>query len=536
MKRSTQSDFDFFYPPDTYIDAETGAIGIRDTTTGTVTRGEQFLLNDYSMKAVLTSGGYGMPDMKWMEQTGPFQHGNTLLDYRLMPRTISLEFIQTSTSLAQYWTDRAKLLDIFRISRQPRAGVLGLARLRKILPDNSKRDIYVTFYGGMKFDFGGDASDFRSPTNSIELYAPDPTFFDPVQNIEAIVLAATTELAFPKTIKGWGYCTANVLIGDLSIAYYDYGTPNNSASRLTATTTAIVAGDILIIGTEKITVTAVTITTPNTGTLTVTRASCGTVAAAHTLADLIAVTKDTTTVANFAITASTYEPWKVVYDFYTTLSATISAAATTIDYASMLGLAGGAAVGDVLYCGTEKMLVTAAVSSTQATVIRGHEATTAAIHTSGAVLVITAAAQIAQNPNALGITFGSATLAESFVINYAGTWNSFPVLEVTGPWDNFTITNAATLETLDFGYNIDGGETVTFDLSYGVKTVLNQNGTNLIGSLSTDSDLATFHLTPDAEVTANTANDGLNPISVTGTNLNEDSALMLKWYTRYIGI
>ena len=77
---------------------------------------------------------------------------------------------------------------------------------------------------------------------------------------------------------------------------------------------------------------------------------------------------------------------------------------------------------------------------------------------------------------------------------------------------------------------------MTFDLSYGVKTVLNQNGTNLIGSLSTDSDLATFHLTPDAEVTANTANDGLNPISVTGTNLNEDSALMLKWYTRYIGI
>jgi len=536
MNKSTQSDFDFYYPPDTYINPSTGAIGVRDATTGTVSRGEQFLLNDYSTKAIMTSNGFGMPEMKWTQQSGPFQHGSTLLDYRLTSRTITLEFMQTSPSLNEYWNDRARLLDTFRINRQPRAGVLGLGRLRKILPNNSVRDIEVVFYGGMQFEYGGEASDYRSPMNSIDLFAPDPTFFDPVQNIEAVVLAATTELAFPKTIKGWGYCTGNVLIGDLSIAYYDYGTPDTSASRLTDTTTAIVVGDILIIGTEKITVTAVTITTSNTGTLTVTRASCGTVAAAHTLADLIAVTKDTTTVANFAITASTYEPWRVVYDFYTTLSATISAAATTVDYASMLGLAGGAGVGDVLYCGTEKMLVTAAISSTQATVTRGYGTTTPAIHTSGTVLVITAAAQIAQSPNALGITFGSATLAESFVVNYEGTWNSFPVLEVTGPWDNFTITNAATLETLDFGYNIDGGETVTFDLSYGVKTVLNQNGTNLIGSLSTDSDLATFHLTPDAEVTANTANDGLNPILVTGTNLDEDSALILKWYTRYIGI
>ncbi len=181
------------------------------------------------------------------------------------------------------------------------------------------------------------------------------------------------------------------------------------------------------------------------------------------------------------------------------------------------------------------MLVTAAVSSTQATVIRGHEATTAAIHTSGTVLVITAAAQIAQNDNALGITFGSATLADSFVVDYAGTWNSFPILEVTGPWDNFTITNAATLETLDFGYNINGGETVTFDLSYGVKTVLNQNGTNLIGSLSTDSDLATFHLTPDASITTALA-DGVNLMMVTGTNLDENSNLVFSWFTRYIGI
>ena len=542
MKNSTQSDFDFFYPPDTYIDPGTGAVGVRDTTTGTVTRGEQFLLNDYSIRAVMTSGGYGMPDMKWMEQTGPFQHGNTLLDYRLMPRTISLEFIQTSASLRQYWIDRAKLLDVFRISRQPRAGVLGLARLRKILPDNSIRDIYVTFYGGMKFDFGGLAEDFRSPTNSIELYAPDPTFFDPVVNTEAVVLQATSELAFPNQIKGWAYTTGAVLAGDTSIPYDNYGIANEAATRLDNTTVVplnpahILVGEILIIDSEKLEVTAVTTQPSTTGTLTVTRGYGGTTAAAHTDNTIIAITKDTKTVANWGITpALTYQPWRVVFDFVTTITTTLTAAGTTVDYASILALAGGAVAGDVLFCEGEKMLVVSAPSSTQATVTRGHDGTTAAIHTSGAVLTLTAAAQIAYFANSLGITFGSASLSEGFTIDYEGTWNAFPTLTIVGPWDNFSLTNAATLETLDFGYNISANETVTFDLAYGVKSVTNQVGTNLIGSLSTDSDLATFHLTPDAEVTTGVAN-GLNPMTVTGTNLTEDSGVVVEWYTRYIGI
>ena len=289
--------------------------------------------------------------------------------------------------------------------------------------------------------------------------------------------------------------------------------------------------------------TNVVVTNPNTGTLTVTRGYGGTAAAAHNSASLIAVTKDITTVANFAITATTYEPWRVVYDFSSTLAAAISAVDTTITYAAILATTSAAAVGDVLFCQTvdggtfvnEKMLVTAVNSSTSVTVTRGHDDTVAVAHGSGDKLVVTTSAQIAQNDNALGITFGSATLSEGFVINYEGTWDAFPSISVTGPWDNFTITNGATLETLDFGYNIDSGETVVFDLAYGIKSVTNQNGTNLIGSLSTDSDLATFHLATDSEVTTQLA-DGINPMTVTGTNLDENSALILEWYTRYIGI
>ena len=551
-----QKEFDYYIPPSSYIDPEFGIVGIRDTTTGVKTRATQFLLQDYSGRAIMSAGGYGMSEVAYIEQKGPFQHGKTLLGYRLQPRKITLEFRENSKSREEYYRKRAELLALFRVNKQPVAGELNLGVLRKILPPDlsfespdrrrkgAVRDIDVLLESGMQYEFNsGDDWDYNSNVISFELIAPDPTFYDPQANIEEVVLSATTELAFPKTIKGWAVSLSAILIGDLSIPYVGYGTPNLSATRLTDTIDAIAVNEILIIDNEKLVVTNVVVTNPNTGTLTVTRGYGGTAAAAHNSSSLIAVTKDITTVANFAITATTYEPWRVVYDFSSTLAAAISAVDTTITYAAILATTSAAAVGDVLFCQTvdggtfvnEKMLVTAVNSSTSVTVTRGHDDTVAVAHGSGDKLVVTTSAQITQNKNALGITFGSATLSEGFVINYEGTWDAFPTISVTGPWDNFTITNGATLETLDFGYNIDSGETVVFDLAYGIKSVTNQNGTNLIGSLSTDSDLATFHLATDSEVTTQLA-DGINPMTVTGTNLDENSALILEWYTRYIGI
>ena len=557
MKKGiNQSEFDYYIPPDSYIDPETGVVGIRNTTTGVKTRATQFLLQDYSGRAIMSSDGYGMPDVEYIEQKGPFQHGKTLLGYRLQPRTISLEFRENSGSRVEYNRKRAELLELMRVNKQPVAGSLNLGVLRKILapdqtfPDGDERrkgairDIDVILESGMKYAFNsGDDWDYNSNVISFNLIAPDPTFYDPVLQIEPVALSATTELEFPKQIVGWAFCTAAVLFGDTSIPYKLYGAPDGSASRLTDTTTQIVAGNILIIDNEKLEVTSVTTTDSNTGTVTVTRGYGGTTAAAHSLDGLIAVIKDTTTVANFGITSITFAPWRVVFDFATTLTTAISDSDTTITYTAILATASAAAIGDVLFCQTEdggvfdneKMLVTAVNSSTSVTVTRGYDGTTADAHSGGDKLVITTAAQIAYYDDSLGITMGSATLAEGFTIIYEGTWNAFPTIDVTGPWDNFTITNGATLETLDFGYNIAAGETVTFDLAYGVKSVTNQNGTNLIGSLSTDSDLATFHLTPDAEVTTGLA-DGVNPMTVTGTNLDENSILVLSWYTRYIGV
>ena len=76
------------------------------------------------------------------------------------------------------------------------------------------------------------------------------------------------------------------------------------------------------------------------------------------------------------------------------------------------------------------------------------------------------------------------------------------------------------------------GETVTINLEYGNKTVVNNAGTNLIGTVTTDSDLATFHIAPDPE-----AVNGINQLLVTGDDaVIGQTEIRIEWHTNYIGI
>lgn len=114
---------------------------------------------------------------------------------------------------------------------------------------------------------------------------------------------------------------------------------------------------------------------------------------------------------------------------------------------------------------------------------------------------------------------GDATIA------YGGTWIEYPTFRITGPLSAISIYNATTNERLGLTYAILAGRTVTIDLTYGVKTVTLDDGTNLIGYLTPSSDLGTFHLQP-----------GDNDISVTGTGFGVGSAVELDYYERFIGI
>lgn len=148
------------------------------------------------------------------------------------------------------------------------------------------------------------------------------------------------------------------------------------------------------------------------------------------------------------------------------------------------------------------------------------------------VSVIPTAADNLVFPITFPIVFGTGVVSESTTITYAGNWPAYPVITIDGPLAGASIVNVTTGEELTLSsYTIAAGERVTFDLSYGVKSVTNNVGTNLQGYLSTSSDLATWHLEP-----APGAPDGQNQIAFAGNGATGATAFGLTWNSRYYGV
>lgn len=120
------------------------------------------------------------------------------------------------------------------------------------------------------------------------------------------------------------------------------------------------------------------------------------------------------------------------------------------------------------------------------------------------------------------------SLIASQVINYPGTWEEFPTIIVNGPAVNFTILHEQTGLKISLAYAIATGESVTIDLTYGKKTIINNFGTPLLGHLTDDSNIGQFSIQPDPLVT-----DGINTFTVTGIDTTGDTAVELLYYDRY---
>ncbi len=134
-------------------------------------------------------------------------------------------------------------------------------------------------------------------------------------------------------------------------------------------------------------------------------------------------------------------------------------------------------------------------------------------------------------PITFPITFGPGEVDDTLNINYVGTWESLPIIVITGPIDEPRIDNLTTGEKLQFSIDIDPGQVVTIDLSYGAKTVVDQAGNNLIGGLTADSDLATFHIAPDPEAPL-----GVNQMRLQGMHATGITDIEIRYFDRYFGI
>lgn len=122
-------------------------------------------------------------------------------------------------------------------------------------------------------------------------------------------------------------------------------------------------------------------------------------------------------------------------------------------------------------------------------------------------------------------------LEASATITYQGTWLSYPTITITGPSTGISITNTTTGEVINISAALGVGDSLIVTLTPSSKTVVKNDGTNMIGSVDPASDLGTWHLAPDPE-----APGGANDISVAITGAGPSSGVTVEWYTRYIGI
>lgn len=129
------------------------------------------------------------------------------------------------------------------------------------------------------------------------------------------------------------------------------------------------------------------------------------------------------------------------------------------------------------------------------------------------------------------ITFGAVHIDETQNVVNSGNWMAFPVFTLTGPMYYPLIENLTTDEKLQLNYAIADGEIVTITTAFGNKTVISDLSGNLIGYLSTDSDLATFHLDPGPIAT-----NGVNTLSFFGGNADAGSSILVQWFDRFLGL
>lgn len=151
-------------------------------------------------RALISEAGMGMPPIDYIDQKGPLQHGNTIFDYRLQPRVIQIVFRENGCSRQEYWDIRANILNLLRPNRQSSCE-FGLGTLRKIYPDQTRRDIRVTLEQGPEFVARqlGKWDEF-SVMETLRFIAPDPTFYDPFPvTVNADFSSGGVDLRFPIT-------------------------------------------------------------------------------------------------------------------------------------------------------------------------------------------------------------------------------------------------------------------------------------------------------------------------------------------------
>lgn len=143
---------------------------------------------------LLAYGGFGAPPTEWITSRGYRQHGMSVLDYSVQPRTITLEIIQSGQkfcSREDYWNARASLHNILRPNRG------GPLTLTLTTAKGTQRSLMIYPDPGMINPGTDMETNNWSVRESIDFVAFDPFWFDPRQRVVVRVATVDVDLVFP---------------------------------------------------------------------------------------------------------------------------------------------------------------------------------------------------------------------------------------------------------------------------------------------------------------------------------------------------
>lgn len=118
------------------------------------------------------------------------------------------------------------------------------------------------------------------------------------------------------------------------------------------------------------------------------------------------------------------------------------------------------------------------------------------------------------------------------VLDYAGTWRTYPTLTLVGPYSSCAIYNRITGASLGFTTNIVAGERRILNLTPGNQSVMNSIGDNKFSELTPSSNLVDFYI--QSELAENGTALRLDAVFVGGSA--GQSNFILEYYNRYFGI
>ena len=143
--------------------------------------GVSYNLNDLYLFISQQADGFGMPPLHRIAERGPMQHGETDLGFRLDPRELVIAVQGRALSPTAFYSLRAQLLDIFRPNTSPLALVF-------TSPAGTSYYLDCFLVKGLSFPAPGGSAGKKvarslSQDDKIILRAPDPTFYNPTQQV-----------------------------------------------------------------------------------------------------------------------------------------------------------------------------------------------------------------------------------------------------------------------------------------------------------------------------------------------------------------